>query len=249
MIASLAPTALFAPAQPGRTANQRSDLGTTAARAFRWSIEDRTPLTRLFSDASVVKRFLNEIVGKGPAPEYGNYIDHVKEYRLIDLRGDGWLELVALIDTSGREFCNAVTIISLLQNGALRAYDEFDGFGMQTVGGDQIPGLDFALRDIDKDGVYEIIVPLVLRESAITAEPNADIESVFAWDGYQYQKADVRFGDYFKSFVLPRLERERKALEAIDESRLGPYERRIHRLYLENAAIAIAEARKRASPQ
>ena len=204
---------------------------TSAAARLSWSATGAEALRALLKDNATVKRFLNEIDTGDPTG--AGAIEAVKEYRLLDLWGDGQIELIALIDVSGRGFFNILEIVRLGP----------EGFVTPEVRGFQIEGLESTLKDLDGDGRYELVVPTLLEEYE-GARPLATLEEVYVFNGQQYVKASGRFPQFYSEVVLPRLQRELAKLEATPETEMAAEERVLWR---KKYQTEIAEATARIS--
>lgn len=216
------------------------------ARAYEWSANDRSALTNLFSSVSVVEQFLNEPGDHGNADDRGDA--KVKEFRFVDMYGDGRIELVALVDESGRDFFFHVFVVGRKLESDRRKNPSmavFDGFEAQQVSAWEIDSLDSALQDLDDDGLPEIVIPVEL-EPYRGADPHATIDEVFQWNGRQYVKAGSKF-PWFYQQLIPHLEEIARDLEATSESALSADELRSLRFGKASIAKELAEARRRAS--
>jgi hypothetical protein len=217
------------------------------ARQLQWSAAGQAGLRDFFTDVHVVRTFLNEIQTGGDGSEPGTFAA-VKEYRFVDLDNDGWLELVALVDVSGREFFNSIEIVH--QSPAARGprdrlAREYEGFALETVHGFEIDSLDAALKDLDNDGRYEIVVKDLVGAYQGTTRPNAVIPEIYGWTGDRYEKTSSRFPAYYRQIVLPELERALQNANAIPEATLNPPERNQLRLERAKYAAEIAAVRAR----
>jgi|SRR5579862_7747998 len=218
------------------------------AKAYRWSADDRPALTKLFSSESVVRQFLSEIVEEGAVVEPG-LIAKVKEYRLVDMYGDGSIELVALVDTSGRDYYGIDVVDKDHDEGRHKPKAaEFDGFAIRDIPGD-VESLDSALKDLDGDGVPEVVVwgQLDRACSGSGVHPCAGIPEVFQWNGYQFALAWTKFRWYYTQVVIPELEDHAKWLAALPESSAD--EQAMRQEEKAANAASLTEARRRSSRQ
>jgi hypothetical protein len=214
-----------------------------AASRVNWT--SASALEALFKDKSSVKRFLDEIANDGDTsgPEA---TPEVYEYRFVDLNRDGWLELVALV--SGGRLATFLDVVFQTPNGAPpadRLATAHDGFVLQTLSGFDVGDLNAVIRDLDRDGTYEIVMPQLLGEYAGMANPQATIPEVFSWKGGDFAKVSPRYPEFYRDEVLPRIERQLQMLEALPAT-ADPSDRSGRRAEREKYAREVAEARKRA---
>lgn len=166
-----------------------------AASQVSWSHVGLEELRGLFRNSASVKDFLHQIDTRGGrmAPDI---IAGVKEYKLTDLAGDGWIELIAIVDVTGRAFFNNIVIVSSSPTG----------FVVRELRGWDIGSLDSALIDLDGNGSLEILVPEPLESYRGAIARPATIVEIYAWNGREYEKASGRFPSYYRDVVLPTLE-------------------------------------------
>jgi hypothetical protein len=218
------------------------------ARLLRWTAGNAASLRALFADNRTVTRFLNEIDAEGD-PANPGLIAATTEYRFTDLNGDGSLELVALADVSGRAFFNNLMIVYQTADAPIPARPlepEFEGFLLRSVHGFEIESLDAALKDLDADGVPEIVASDLIEPDQGRTKRSATLPEIYKWNGRDYDKASPKFGWYYRKVVLPALESELQRLEALPQPD-QPRERAELRERREKKLREIAEARKRAS--
>jgi hypothetical protein len=217
---------------------------TRAALGVSWAAEDE--LRALFKDASTVKGFLNEIANGGDLA-VPDMIGDVEEFRIVDLDRDGWLELVALVSGTGRNLSTNLEVVFHRPSRAQppdRLATEFEGFVMRELSGFDVGDLNAVLRDLDKDGAYEIVMPQLLGPYEGAARPSATMPEIYAWNGADYAKVSAKFPKFYRDEVLPRLERELQNLKGLPEANTnaGKAELRARR---EKCLREIAEARRR----
>jgi hypothetical protein len=231
----------------GQTQNRDPGPIIPAAKGINWT--STSALNAIFKDETDVKRFLNEFVNAGvtSGPAFiGNVVANVYEYRFIDLNGDGWLELVALV--GGDRPWTGLEIVFQTPGGVPlpdRLTTTYEGFVMRELARVDVSDLNEVLRDLDGDGTYEIVAPQPLGELVGASRPQAQIPEVFAWKDGNYVNVSARYPQFYRDEVLPRLERQLQVLEALP----GPAdasERAARRADRENVGREIAEARKRA---
>lgn len=198
-----------------KSANAQSHASIArAASQVTWSDPSIDELRRLFRDAATVKEFLHQLDTRGSrmAPEI---IADVREYKLLDLAGDGRVELVAVVDITGRAFFNNIEIV----------YSRPTGFVVRELRGFDIQSLDRSLVDLDRNGALEILVPQPLEPYQGGTIRPATLVEIYAWNGQEYEKASGRFPSYYSDVILPPLQRELARLEQSSEDGLTTIER------------------------
>ena len=218
-----------------------------AAKSINWT--SASALNVLFKDNAHVKRFLNELANEGvtSGPEFvGDVVADVYEYRFIDLNGDGWLELVALV--GGDRPSTGLEIVFQTPGGVPltdRLTTTYEGFVIRELTGRDVPDLNGVLRDLDGDGIDEIVMPQAIGEIVGAAFPQAEIPDVFEWKNADYVNISARHPEFYRNEVLPGLEWQLRRLEALPAPE-DPSEATDRRSEREKVVREIAEARKRA---
>jgi hypothetical protein len=232
---------------PSARAGGQSVAPTVAhANTIRWVATERATLEKLFSSEDIVARLLDEIVYYGR-----DVIEHSKvaEYRLVDMYGDGWLELVALVPS---RFESCICVIEQ-EHGDSTVHKpglSFGGFAIRDVVG-HAGWLDMVLQDLDGDGKPEIVVgqelEVILPFQVSNADPHAIIPEIYHWNGIQFADSSSKFGWYYTQNVIPQLEREAQELASTNLLPLSDDERRTLSISKANNAALLAEARQRAA--
>jgi hypothetical protein len=226
----------------GQTRNKDEEPMTQAANRVNWT--SAGALNALFKDKGTVKRFLNEVANAGDAIGIEAFAE-VLDYRFVDLNRDGRLELVAV--EGGRRPAESLEIVFQTAVPPVdRLVTTYDGFVMTGVAGFGVGDLNEVLRDLDRDGAYEIVIPQKFGEIVGTSFPQTTIQEVFSWKDGDYVNVSARYPEFYRDEVLPRLERQLRVLEALPAT-VGPSERADRRAEREMVARDIAEARRRAS--
>ena len=243
---------LISPAEVASAASFRGqaagqDSIAPRARALDWSAGNTARLLELFRDTAVVRNFLNEIDRAGSPGDPGMF-EGVREYRFVDLNADGVVELVALADVSGREFFNNIEIVFPTFErpiGRQRDESEFQGFVLRQVHGFEVESLEAALKDLDGDRTYEIVVADTLGPERDRTVPQATVPEIYHWNGVGYEKASAKYRWFYRDVVLPALERQLQKLETLPSPAADPHERVRRQVLRDNYRLQIAEARKR----
>ena len=137
----------------------------------------------------------------------------IGDFTWADLQGDGTLELVATMDVNGREFFN--TLIIFRRDPASKVTAE-------KLEGWMIPDLQDVIRDLNRNGQDEFIIPTVL-ESFSTAD-TITWPAVYRLEKGKYVEASRDFSGYYDSDVLPHLDREIQSLQSEKSAGSAPQE-------------------------
>ena len=224
--------------------NRDRELVTPAARSINWS--SASALNALFKDNGTVKRFMNEVTNDGDPSDLLSGLD-VFDHRFVDLDGDGWLELVALV--SGDRPGVGLEVVFQTPGGVPptdRLATTYEGFVFRELGGRNVADLNEVLRDLDGDGTPEIVIPQAFGEIVGAAFPQTKIPEVFAWKNGDYVNVSARHSKFYRNEILPQLERQLHVLDALPAPE-DPSERTARRADREKVVREIAEARKRAT--
>jgi hypothetical protein len=89
------------------------------------------------------------------------------------------------------------------------------GFVIRELSGFDVGDLNAVLRDLDRDGTYEIVMPQLLGGFEGASRPQATIPEVFSWKDGDYAKVSARYPEFYREEVLPRLERQLQRLEEL----------------------------------
>jgi hypothetical protein len=199
-----------------------------------WAKANTEELRRILDNKSAVKSFLNEIGVDGAGPSV-RLVSEVREYRFVDLTGSGAVELIALVDITGRGFFNNIHIVYRRPEGLVTR--ELHGLGLEN--------LDQAVTDLDRDGVYEIVLPQAVSDYHGATKPTPVLPEVYAWTGNEYEKASSRFPAYYRDVVLPTLERRLNKLDSLPKEGMTASEKLKQRQSREKYQSEIAAVRVR----
>ncbi len=183
-----------------------ADTALDDARKISWTATNLDALKRIFGDiATVNSLFLSLLPDADSQPTVG-------DYTLVDLRGDGNIQLVATVAFS-RAFYNHLYIVS-------KEDDQFNASEIFT-GGPTIPDLKSSIVDLNGNGQKELLLPRGLAPYA-GAKPIPIITDVYAWNGKEYKAADNSYTSYYRDTVLPRLHAALDDLESGKGSQKNP---------------------------
>lgn len=168
-----------------------------------WTATNRKQLNALFADAKSVDRFLQGLSEDGFAVD-----PNTKEWVLVDLAGDGHVELLATIDPGGRDFVNA--LVCVWQDGSILKWQSIEGFELED--------LRSRIVKLLPTGQRQVIVDDLLEEyQGAKAVPS--VTHVYTWSGTGLVLSDTKYKRYYRTVVLPKLEDELKRVSAPPDER------------------------------
>ncbi len=172
-------------------------VGTCCAAAaeaqtvtVRWTAQNMDALKQIFSDKAGVEVFIRQMYGDVEVEP------NVGDYTVIDLNGDGDVELVATLDFSGRAFYTTLMVVHQVN-------ERFKSCEVSS-GGANIGDLKSRIVDLRHNGTKQILVPRLLSPYA-GASPTPVVTDVYKWSRNGCQRANAEFKDYYSNTVLPRL--------------------------------------------
>ncbi|MBE3602267.1 hypothetical protein IMX07_01355 [bacterium] len=121
----------------------------------------------------------------------------IREFKWADLRGDGRLELVAILDVNGRKFFNSLVILRRGANGNVK-YQELRGWMIADLGN--------VIRDLNGDGQDELIIPAVLYQYNTAGTYTWPV--VYRLEKGKYIQASSDFPRFYDAEVLPTLQKQ-----------------------------------------
>lgn len=184
--------------------------GATKEEILRvnWNKQSLPELKRLIPDQKAAQQFAVEVRLKEPHTERDNIYkldvesDVVDEYEFVDLKGDGNLEFVCLLDNGGRMRPTRLMVVEN-DNGQLKTAYLTGGEGGLGLG-----ELRYILKDVKHDGKTEITTSDPLEPSAGGAEPTPYMEHIYVYKGGKLAQSDRSFLDYYKNESLPKCNQE-----------------------------------------
>jgi hypothetical protein len=178
---------------------------------FEITSEDGRPLSELkaeyLKDTPTARRDLSDI-------EFLHRLFTVGEFRFVDLNGDGTYDLVASLDTTGRAFYVTAIIVRKVKQGF--TYERIGSWNPENFAGH-----DFSkeIVDLNGDGVMEIIAHETMTEYEGAVNPIAFWPSVLRSNGEKYLKADEEFPEFYKTRIIPELEKKIESVRTRDDLR------------------------------
>jgi hypothetical protein len=139
-----------------------------------WLVKSRRPIQQLTKQQ--VEQFMRTIPN--------TTFQAACAYRMVDATKDFRYELIVVHDVNGRHFCNAVSIVRR----------DLAGYGWQVIKAANVEDLTTALKDLDGDGIPELVVPFWYEGRPHPASWTA----IYRWDGSHYSTADASFPEVYR---------------------------------------------------
>jgi len=173
-----------------------------------WNKQSIAELEKLIPDQKAAQQFATAVLMAEPHKDPDNIhkldVDGevVVDYRLVDLKGDGSVQFVCLLDITGRM---RPTILMAVENdhGHLKTAYLTGGEGGLGLG-----ELSAIIRDLKHNGRNEITLSLALEPFAGTAAPTPYMEHIYVYQNGKFVPSDHEFLDYYKNECLPQRRKE-----------------------------------------
>jgi hypothetical protein len=168
--------------------------GATELDAANWSAAELKRLNGLTTLPRLAEELANRLV-----PDSNVNPSRVGEATFADIDGDGKLELIATLDYSGRSFFSSVIVV---KKGKA-------GFTYSVVHSNGISVLDLPSRlvDVNQDGRKELLVEQYMDQ--YEGAMRVPVETaIFEWTGDKFVEASDKFPGYYRSVVIPKLEKD-----------------------------------------
>ena len=173
---------------------------TGAVDTIEWKASNAERLKAMFPNAAAVAA-----LDRRTAPsDYDADSDNIGDFRVVNLNNDGNLQVVCLVDVTGRAWYTEVIIFSQHSGTIVRS--------TISTGGANISSLDKRLVDLRHDGQKELLLPRWLGPYKGAAQPLATFTDVYRFDGQRALRVNQEFSDYYRKTELPRLHSELDAL-------------------------------------
>ena len=175
---------------------QPGHAGAASVTSTPWSEANRTALN--VTEKSDLANFISEVSDLGLALHAECSCvtaDDIGEFEWVDLRGDGKLELVAILDVNGRKFFNALAVFQRDPAGKV-SYQELRGW--------MIRDLQEVIRDLNGDRRDELVIPTVLFQYNTAATFTWPV--VYRLEKGKYVDASRDFPKFYDDEVLPKLD-------------------------------------------
>jgi hypothetical protein len=166
-----------------------------------WNKQSLAELERLLPDQKAVQQFATEV---RTAERHANRMDNtyyppedVADYKFVELKGDESVQLVCLLDYTGRM---RPTLLMAVENdqGHLKTAYLTGGEGGYGLG-----ELRFIIRDLKHDGKHEVTLSDPLEPFVGGAVPNAYMEHIYLYQNGKFVPSDREFLDYYRNESLP----------------------------------------------
>jgi hypothetical protein len=185
------------------------DISVDEATSLKWERKSIIDLERVLPDSKAVQVFIGEVLA---SDHHGGKNDPVGSppvvsgYKFVDLKGDGEMELVSLLDYTGRMRPTELMVIEN-RDGHLHTAHLYAGEGGLGIG-----EIQRVVRDIKHDGRSELLIPYALEPFISPVIPTPHLVHVYVYQNGELVQSDGAFLNYYKGEVLPKLEAELEAL-------------------------------------
>jgi len=184
--------------------------GSTLEEILRvnWNKQSLAELERLLPDQKAAQQFATEVRMKEPHTEADNIwkldidMEVLVDFRFVDLKGDGSVQFVCLLDITGRM---RPTLLMAVENdhGHLKT-DYLTG----GEGGLGLGELGYIIKDVKHDGRNEVSISDMLGPFGFTRFPTPYLEHIYVYQNGKFVQSDREFLDYYKNEVLPERRQE-----------------------------------------
>ncbi len=173
-----------------------------------WNKQSLAELEKLLPDQKAAQQFATAVLMAEPHKDPDNIhkldVDGevVVDYRLVDLKGDGSVQFVCLLDITGRM---RPTILLAVENdhGHLKTAYLTGGEGGLGLG-----ELSAIIRDIKHNGRNEVTLSEALEPFGGVAAPTPYMEHIYLYQNGKFVPSDREFLDYYKNEALPARRQE-----------------------------------------
>jgi len=173
-----------------------------------WNKQSLPELKRLIPDQKAAQQFATEVMLQEPhtEPDYiyrlGVSEEVVVEYEFVDLKGDGSVQFVCLLDITGRD---RPTELMTVENDHGHPKTAYLTGGEGGLGLGHLSGI---IRDIKHNGRNEIMLSLALAPFGGVAAPTPYLEHIYVYQDGKLVPSDHEFRDYYANELLPQRRQE-----------------------------------------
>jgi len=172
-----------------------------------WNKQSLPELKKLIPDRKTARQFAFDVRMKEPHKEPDNIyrldIDaDVTEYEFVDLKGDGSVQFVCLLDITGRM---RPTILMTVENDHGHPKTAYLTGG---EGGYGMGELRYIIKDLKHDGRSEVLTAEALGQFGGAAFPTPYLEHINVYQNGKFVQSDREFLDYYKNDALPQRRQE-----------------------------------------
>jgi hypothetical protein len=156
-----------------------------------------------FPTAIKVQEFINRVAVENHQEDTLSLevkLPNILDYALLDLRGDGDVQLVCLLDYSGRGL--SYYLVAVSKSGQQYRLDLLEAPG-------QLDKISNVAKDLNSDGKIEIIVDAPLTVGRDRSSPVPYFRHVYEYGDHGFTMADTRFRAYYRHTYLPSLEEQK----------------------------------------
>jgi hypothetical protein len=173
-----------------------------------WRDADLSRLMKKYNNSAVVTAFVRSALRSAVDGDYS--YTNIREYRFVDLAGDGKLELVCTADFGGNYTNNNLMVIAKTAKG----YSHND----VETGGFYIDNLDALIVSLRNDGTKQILLTRI-----ILGLTGPMITDVYKFNGAAIYKADAEYPEYYTQVLLPKLKAQISELSQPSKSGMEVY--------------------------
>ncbi len=209
-----------------------------------WNEQSLAELERLIPDKRVAQQFATEVLMKEPHTERDNIykldvdMEVVVEYEFVDLKADGSVQFVCLLDNGGRMRPTKLMVVEN-DHGQLKTAYLTGGEGGYGLG-----ELRYIIKDLEHDGKHEVTLSDPLEPFVGGAVPNPYMEHIYLYQNGKFVPSDHEFLDYYKNEALPKRRQELNDLLHSPPSGASPEEQEHYRKAVDAKKKEIAALNK-----
>jgi hypothetical protein len=157
-----------------------------------WSVHAKPSVVERKFDPSAAAKLFDE---EGTEPEEQMKPEQIGDFQWLDVDKDGVYELLVTYAAS-RAFFGGPAIFKSVAGKKVR---------LQTLNGWMLRYLNDALKDLDGDGVPELLLPILLSEYR-GARFMPVWTAVYKWNGEKFVDMSSQFSEFYHRDVLPEIE-------------------------------------------
>ncbi len=148
-----------------------------------WSINAEKPLNKYPPIQQEVEKFINRI-------QDTDWNVKVCSYKFVNFNKDGSFYLVASLDMIGRHACNEIVVIGK-KGSSFSIINRFKAWMVEDISD--------ALRDLDNDGISELVFPQAWSEYEGAGHCQALWGKVYQWKDWHLVDNDASYPELYKT--------------------------------------------------
>ncbi len=163
----------------------------------------------------------------------------VSDFGFFDLRGDGKLELLAVLDYSGRGISTCLATVMRTESHlsvSLLDTTVFKG------GGGELGTLSNSIKDLEGNGHLELIVSKVISDRKDRSSPAAFFNNIYVYEFGKFVLSDNLFRSYYQQVVIPELQASVASKQAVIAAENTSGILPAHRLKSQKELIALEQS-------